>query len=91
MKKATLSSITPSSSSADGGTIVTVAGTNFVKSASLICVFGTTRAIARFLSSNTLECSVPSSDSVGLVAFSLSGWGSYLAKDSGQDTDTGEN
>ncbi|GMH55073.1 hypothetical protein TrRE_jg600 [Triparma retinervis] len=34
---ATLSSITPSSSSADGGTIVTVAGTNFVKSASLIC------------------------------------------------------
>ena len=61
---------------------LSVAGTNFVKSASLVCVFGTTRVNARFLSSNTLECSVPSSDSVGLVAFSLSGWGSYLAQDS---------
>jgi len=84
LKLATLSSIAPSSSSVDGGGVVTVTGTNFKKSAGLACIFGHERVYARYVSSNTLECLVPQSNVAGLVAFSLVGWGSYIAHEGNQ-------
>jgi hypothetical protein len=84
---AVYTSISPASGSVFGGTLVTVAGSNFVHSGSLKCHFGSllTPVDARFVDANTIECVAPSNqvDGAGVVGFSLSSMGSLFFDDAG--------
>ncbi|EED88737.1 predicted protein [Thalassiosira pseudonana CCMP1335] len=59
LRDLTLEEASPMRGFVNGGTIVTVVGTGFIDVPSLICHFGSVRVIARYMNSNTIECTSP--------------------------------
>ncbi|GMI30504.1 hypothetical protein TrRE_jg11042, partial [Triparma retinervis] len=70
---AAVGSISPTSGSIVGGTIVTVTGANFEDTNDLACLFGTLESPAAVYKSSTeVECEAPLSSSSGFVSVEVS-------------------
>jgi hypothetical protein len=63
----------------DGGTLVTVSGSDLVDTAELRCLFGARLAVATFVTDTRVHCTAPAQSAAGTVVVQVSNNGADFA------------